>query len=90
MVGKELTAKDIKDKDIRKAVEPLLKKGWTLHKEGHGTRLYCPCSGGGCTTIPIGSTPRSPTTKARQITNAAGRCPKPKDSPQRSLTGGRD
>lgn len=87
MVGKSLDASAIAQKEIRAVVAPLLKDGWTLHKEGHGFRLYCPCDDGGCTTIPIGSTPANTGNAARRIRRMAQRCPLPPDDPNRSLTG---
>lgn len=88
MVGKELKSSGLK-KEVREAVDALLEKGWALHREGHKGRLYCPCSLG-CTTIPVPSTPRDAGTAARRIREAAARCPKPEDSPQRSLARKRD
>lgn len=86
MVGKPLTAASIQYKDVRKVVEKLLAEGWTLRKEGHGARLYCPCEGG-CTTIPVAGTPRNEGNLAKRITKMAQRCPLPPDGPNRSLTG---
>lgn len=86
MVGRELGPSDHSKKDIRKVLEQLVGAGWTLRAAAHWGTLYCPCENR-CTTIPVYSTPRSATQDAKRIRYAAGRCPKPADSPQRSLTG---
>jgi hypothetical protein len=86
MVGKLLAASSIQYKDVRRAVEGLLKAGWTLRKEGHGARLYCPCDTA-CTTIPVAGTPKNEGNLVRRINRTAQRCPLPPDDPTRSLTG---
>ncbi|MFI0722774.1 hypothetical protein [Streptomyces sp. NPDC021224] len=88
MVGKDLKVSSLR-KEIREVVEELLAKGWSVHTEGHKGRLYCPCALG-CTTIPVPGTPSNPGSAARRIRSAAARCPKPEDSPQRSLARKRD
>jgi hypothetical protein len=82
VVGKPLKLSELK-KEVREAVEALVGKGWEARKEGHKGRLYCPCELG-CTTIPVPGTPRDAGTAAKRIRDAAARCPKPEDSPQRS------
>ncbi|GAA4234699.1 hypothetical protein GCM10022254_40190 [Actinomadura meridiana] len=86
MVGKEAKPSDHKNKNIREVLKKLCDLGWTLRREGHGYRLYCPCSTK-CTTIPVGGTPANPSNAAMRITRAAQRCPKDPDDPRRSLTG---
>ena len=84
MVGKTLKTSELK-KEVREAVEALIARGWTARKEGHKARLYCPCELG-CTTIPVPGSPANAGNAAKRIVSAAGRCPLPEDSPQRSLT----
>jgi hypothetical protein len=86
MVGRELNPSNHPKKDIRKVLEKLVAERWTIHADGHWGKLYCPCENR-CTTIPVPSTPKNPSRDAKRIRYAAGRCPKPADSPQRSLTG---
>lgn len=83
MVGKKLKTSELK-KEVREVVEALVARGWDARKEGHKARLYCPCDSG-CTTIPVPGSPANAGNAARRIRAAAGRCPKPEDSPQRSL-----
>lgn len=71
-------------KEIREVVELLVKDGWNAFAAGHKGRLVCPCETG-CTTIPIPGSPANVGVAARRIKEAAARCPKPEDSPQRSL-----
>ncbi len=80
MVGKTLKTSELK-KELRQVVESLVAEGWSARKEGHKGRLYCPC---GCSTIPVPGTPRDVDVAAKRIREAAARCPKPEDSPQRS------
>lgn len=86
MVGRELKPSYHTKKDVRKVLAKWIAKGWRLRDDGHGCKLYCPCENK-CTTIPVGSTPRNPSQAAKRIDYMAARCPKPADSPQRSLTG---
>lgn len=65
----------------------LVNEGWTLRKEGHKIRAYCPCEGRACTTIAIPGTPRDSDVAAQRVARAAGTCPKDDDDPRRSLTG---
>ncbi|MGW2541405.1 hypothetical protein ACWC5I_11145 [Kitasatospora sp. NPDC001574] len=67
-------------------LKKLVADGWTLRHESHWGKLYCPCENR-CTTIPVAGTPQNPSREAKRIRAAAARCPKPADSPQRSLTG---
>lgn len=80
MVGREIEAGDHPDKDVRRALSRLTTEGWTLHKEGHWGRLYCPC---GCMTIPVPGTPGNSSAAARRISRAARRCPRPENDPRR-------
>jgi hypothetical protein len=82
VVGKPLKTSELK-KEIREVVKALVGKGWEAREEEHKGRLYCPCELA-CTTIPIPGTPKNAGTAARRIREAAARCPKPEDSPQRS------
>ena len=86
MVGRELSPSDHSKKDIRKILEKLASKGWTIHAAAHWGTLYCPCANK-CTTIPVGSSPENVTQDVKRIQRMASKCPKPADSPQRSLTG---
>ena len=86
MVGRELSPSDHPKKDIRKILEKLVDQGWTIRAAAHWGDLYCPCENR-CTKVPVSSTPRNATQDAKRIRYAAGRCPKPADSPQRSLAG---
>lgn len=86
MVGREMKPSDHTKKDVRKVLEKLVALGWKIYGDGHWGKLYCPCENG-CTTIPVDCTPKSPTQHAKRLGYAAARCPKPVDSPQRSLTG---
>ena len=81
MVGRELAAADHQDKDVRRLLKRLTSEGWTLRKEGHWGRLYCPCS---CTTIPVSGTPRVPSRHAGHIARMAARCPLPEGDPRRA------
>lgn len=81
MVGQELSAADHQDKDVRRLLKRLTAEGWSLRKEGHWGRLYCPCR---CTTIPVSGTPRDAARHARRIGHLAARCPLPEDDPRRS------
>ena len=88
MTGAELHPSDHKDPPVRKVLKKLVKKHWVLRKEGHWGRLYCPCSDGGCTTIPVSGTPGNADIEARKIERLAARCPlKPGDA-RRSVAGG--
>jgi hypothetical protein len=80
MVGREIPAGDHPKKDVRRALSRLTDEGWTLHKEGHWGRLYCPCA---CTTIPVPGTPGNSSAAASRIHRAAGRCPLPEGDPRR-------
>lgn len=85
MPGKTVDPADHPDKDIRGWLEDPCDTGWTLHKEGHKFRLYCPC---GCTTIPIPGTAGGNKKRLRlKIVSKVQRCPLPEGDPRRSLTG---
>ncbi|RBQ14060.1 hypothetical protein DP939_42545 [Spongiactinospora rosea] len=86
MAGKTADPSEHTDKDIRKTLRHWVSLGWSLRREGHGFRLYCPCQNM-CTTIPVGSTPANPGRTIRWINNAAQQCPKDADDPRRALTG---
>ncbi|MEF3118425.1 hypothetical protein [Streptomyces chrestomyceticus] len=86
MVGSEIRPCDHPKKDVRRVLEKWTARGWTLRKDGHWGRLYCPCAGR-CTVIPVAGTPRSATAHARVIDRLAARCPLPDDAANRSLTG---
>ena len=87
MTGAELSPSKHQDPAVRSVLKDLVDQGWTLRKEGHWGRLYCPCPGGGCTTIPVGGTPKNPGQAAKTIKRLAGRCPLPPGDPNRSVTG---
>jgi len=87
MTGAELNPSDHPDHEIRKVAKRLVEQGWTLRKEGHWGRLYCPCDDGGCTTIPVAGTPRNPGQAAVKIARLAKRCPLKPGDPRRSLAG---
>lgn len=80
MTGKEIRPSSHQDKDIRAVLARLVESGWTLHKEGHWGRLYCPC---GCMAIQVPGTPKVPHRQARRIANEARRCPLPPEDPRR-------
>jgi hypothetical protein len=86
VVGKEMKLSEITEKEVRKAIAPLLRQGWRLLHEGHKARLQCPCNAR-CTTIPVGGSTRDEGNTAKRIKRESSRCPLPKDSPRRSLTG---
>lgn len=86
MAKRERKPSEHTKKDVRKALEALVVQGWKIYEDGHWGTHYCPCEAR-CTTIPVGGTPGNPTREAKRIRHAAGRCPKPEDSPQRSLAG---
>jgi hypothetical protein len=87
MPGSELDPSAHPDPGVRKALKKLVREGWTLRREGHWGRLYCPCRGGGCTTIPVGGTPRNPANEVKKITKLADRCPLDPGDARRSVTG---
>lgn len=80
MVGRELSAADHQDKDVRRLLKQLTSDGWALRKEGHWGRLYCPCF---CTTIPVSGTPQNAARHASRIGRMAARCPLPEGDPRR-------
>ncbi|MDR7301424.1 hypothetical protein JOF55_001605 [Haloactinomyces albus] len=57
------------DKVIKKLVD---EHGWRYIEAGHGYRLLCPC---GDDYIEVSSTPRNPSTHARQIKRKSQQCP---------------
>ncbi|MFE2025283.1 hypothetical protein ACFW9V_09030 [Streptomyces hygroscopicus] len=83
MVGRELSAADHPKKEVRMALERLVARGWTIRKEGHWGRLYCPCEGR-CLTIPVPGTPPNADRAARRIAARAALCPLPEDDPRRT------
>jgi hypothetical protein len=87
MTGAELDPSDHPDHEIRKLLKRLVQQRWTLRKEGHWGRLYCPCDDGGCTTIPVGGSPKNPGNTAKHIARLAKRCPLKPADPRRSLAG---
>ena len=87
MTGQVLNPSEHGEHDVRRVLRALVRKGWTLRKEGHWGKLYCPCDGGGCTTIPVPGTPENASQAARRITRLAARCPLKPGDPRRSLTG---
>jgi hypothetical protein len=87
MPGDELDPSAHRDPGVRKVLKKLVRQGWILRKEGHWGRLYCPSGDGGCTTIPVGGTPKNVGNEVKKITRLADRCPlKPGDA-RRSVTG---
>ncbi|CAL9294460.1 hypothetical protein SUDANB25_02344 [Streptomyces sp. SudanB25_2051] len=86
MVGSELNPSDHPKKEVRRALERWTGEGWTLRKEAHWGRLYCPCEAR-CTTIPISGSPQNEGAHARRINRMASRCPLPPDAVNRSLAG---
>lgn len=87
MTGAELAPSEHQDPAVRRVLATLAKAGWTLRKEGHWGKLYCPCKNGGCTTIPVPGTPQIAGQAAKRIQRLASRCPREPDDPRRSLTG---
>lgn len=88
MVGSGLSPADHQQKEIRVALKRLVAEGWTLRKEAHWGRLYCPCAGRGCTTITVPGTAANPGRAARWIVQRASRCPLPEGDPRRTPGGG--
>ncbi len=88
MVGRELSPADHQDKEIRAVLKGLVAAGWSLRKEGHWGRLYCPCAEGGCLTIPIPGTAQNPGRAARRLARRATLCPLPEGDPRRAPGGG--
>lgn len=88
MVGREMSPADHQDKEVRAVLRRLVAVGWTLRKEGHWGRLYCPCVGGGCLTIPVPGTPKDQGRAARRIGQRAHLCPLPEGDPRRAPGGG--
>jgi hypothetical protein len=86
MTGADLSPSEHQDPEVQRVLRMLVEKKWTLRKEGHWGRLYCPCAGK-CTTIPVGGTPRNAGQAARKIERLAARCPLDPDDPRRSLAG---
>jgi hypothetical protein len=86
MTGKDLIPSEHQDAPVRRVLKKLVQRGWTLKKEGHWGRLYCPCDDH-CTTIPVGGTPKNPDQAARTIDRLAARCPLPGGDPRRTPTG---
>ncbi|PZT74366.1 hypothetical protein DNK56_11595 [Streptomyces sp. AC1-42W] len=88
MVGREMSPADHQDKEIRVVLKQLVAAGWSLCKEGHWGRLYCPCPDRSCTTIPVPGTAGNPSRTARSIARRARLCPLPEGDPRRALSGG--
>lgn len=84
MVGRELSPADHQHKEIRVVLKQLVADGWVLRKEGHWGRLYCPCVGGGCLTVPVPGTPENPGRAARNLARRAKLCPLPEGDPRRA------
>jgi hypothetical protein len=74
--GEELTPTQIRsmlDPPVWRAVKDLWEMNWTIRKQGHGVRLYCPYS---CRcTAPVPGTPRDSEHAAGRIVRAGRRCP---------------
>jgi hypothetical protein len=87
MPGPEMSPSSHRHPEVRRVLEDLVAEGWTLRREGHWGRLYCPCKDGGCTTIPVGGTLPKPDWVAKKIKRLASRCPLDLDDPRRSLAG---
>ncbi|MCD0483244.1 hypothetical protein LO771_12710 [Streptacidiphilus sp. ASG 303] len=88
MTGRELSPADHTRKEVREVLQRLVcDRGWTLRKGGHWGVLHCSCSPL-CTRVLVPGTPRSASTAARRIAQAAARCPKPEDDPSRPPRGG--
>lgn len=64
------------DKEVFDVVEELCSVGWKVAQQGHGYRIYCPCThekGGRGVSIPgSGSNPGS---SARRLRRNAEHCP---------------
>jgi hypothetical protein len=86
MVGRELKPSEHTKKDVRRVLEKWVARGWTLRKDGHWGKLYCPCKAK-CTAIPISGSPENQGSHARRVDRLASRCPLPPEAPHRSLTG---
>lgn len=74
-------AKKHPDKDIKKAIKYAESKGWTvISSDGHAWgKLKCPyndseCRGGMYCLVSVYSTPRNPTTHAKQIIKVVDGC----------------
>ena len=63
------------DKDIYDILKPLVAAGWTIRRQGHKFRIYCPCQGEGASTVRVDGSPQNPGTAARRIERHAARCP---------------
>jgi len=48
------------------------KAGWTIRRQGHKVRVYCPC---GRDAVTVAGTPRVPEREARRVRAAVARCP---------------
>lgn len=62
-------------KDVYAVLEPLEASGWTVRRQGHKIRIYCPCEGDDAISIRVDGTPKNPTGQARRIAREAGHCP---------------
>lgn len=83
MVGYELSAADHPDGEIRDVLQGLVAADWSLRKEGHWGRLYCPCEGAHCLAIPVPGTVRNPGRAARNLARRAELCPLPEGDARR-------
>lgn len=75
--GENLTPADLRESlppEVWKAVKTVYDQGWTIRKQGHGVRLYCPC-GARDGAISVAGTPPKPGNTARRILRAAQHCP---------------
>ncbi|BDH55958.1 hypothetical protein MTP03_08970 [Tsukamurella sp. PLM1] len=61
--------------DLCAAVEYAMGKGWTVRKQGHKFRLYCPCGGDLGKQFGLGGTVRNSTATARRVRRTVDRCP---------------
>ncbi len=84
MGGHDLDPSDHTKKDVKDVLKLLVAAGWTIKAAGHWGTLQCPCDET-CLTIPVPGSPKSPSTAARRIMQAARRCPLPEDDPRRTV-----
>ncbi len=60
--------------DVWREVQAAYDQGWTIRKQGHALRLYCPC-GASDGTIVVPGSPRNAGNAARRIRQDVARCP---------------
>lgn len=62
--------------EVREALKVLYKEGWGIRKQGHGYRVYCPCSrASGGRSFPVPGTPPNPGNVVRRLLQNREHCP---------------